>query len=189
MLVCGVCFGQSEIRGTINSSITNAKPNSNIYIELLSDKDLRLEKVFLSIKDTLNNFTFQNIKPNQLYKIRIQAFGYDDQVFEIKTTNGTVKADLTLKGVCGFVSLNTANDDWKKKKAKLYLVSGISTIGNSKSDKKFEKDYKIRYYDFGDTVPNMECIEVYNKRIFELMDEKYGIEWRSKVRSDVEYLE
>ena len=188
LLVCGICFGQSEIVGTVNSNITNAKPNSNIYVELLSDEDLKLDKVFLSIKDTLNSFIFKNLEPNQLYKIKVSAFGYDDQIFDINTINGTVKADLIIKGVCGFVSLKTAERDWNRKKAKLYLVSGISSIGNSKTDKIFEKKYKIKYYDFGDTVPNMECIQVYNERIFKLMDEKYGTEWRKKVRSDVEYL-
>ena len=92
--------------------------------------------------------------------------GYDEQEFQVKTNDSVAKFDLLLKGICGFVSLETAEKDWKRKKAKLYLVGGIAPIGNRKADSRFEKKYKIRYYDFGDTAPNMECIQVYNERIF-----------------------
>jgi len=187
LLVCGICFGQSEIIGTIKSDITNQKPNGNIYFEINDGKKSQVDR--MTIADSVGIFHFKNLEPNKLYKIKVQLMGYETQEFKVETNDKIQNVELTLKGVCGFVSLETAENDWKKKKAKLYLVGGIAPIGNRKADNRFEKKYKISYYDFGDTAPNMECIQVYNERIFELMDEKYGTEWRKKVRSDVEYLE
>jgi len=187
MLACGICFGQSEIIGTVKSDITNQKPNGNIYLEINDGKKSHVDRI--SITDSLGVYQFKDLVPNKDYKIKIRIMGYDEQEFQVKTNDSVAKFDILLKGICGFVSLETAEKDWKKKKAKLYLVGGIAPIGNRKADSRFEKKYKIRYYDFGDTAPNMECIQVYNERIFELMDKKYGTEWRKKVRSDVEYLE
>ena len=187
MLVCGICFGQSKIVGTIKSDTTNEKPNGNIYLEINDEKKTKIDRMTLA--DSIGIFQFKNLEPNKLYKIKVQLMGYDTQEFEVKTNNEILNVDLTLKGVCGILSSETAEREWIKKKAKLYIVGGIAPIGNRKADSRFEKKYEIQYYDFGDTAPNMECIQVYNERIFELMDKKYGTEWRKKVRSDVEYLE
>jgi hypothetical protein len=187
MLVCGICFGQSKIVGTIKSDITNKKPNGNIYLEINDEKKSQIDR--MTIADSIGILQFTDLEPNKFYKIKVQLMGYDTQEFEVKTNNEIFNVDLTLKGICGFVSLETAEKEWKKKKAKLYLVGGIAPIGNRKADNRFEKKYKIQYYDFGDTAPNMECIQVYNEKIFELLDKKHGTKWRKKVRSDVEYLE
>jgi len=187
ILVCGISFGQSEIVGTVKSDITNEKPNGTIYLEINDGNKSQVDRI--SITDSLGVFQFKDLEPNKDYKIKIQLMGYDTQEFKVKTNDSVAKADLILKGTCGFVSLETAEKDWKKKKAKLYIVGGIAPIGNGKADCRFEKKYNIEYYDFGDTAPNMECIQLYNERIFIIMDKKYGTEWRKKVRSDVEYLE
>ncbi|MFH4966537.1 hypothetical protein V8G69_16165 [Gaetbulibacter sp. M235] len=186
ILVCGISFGQSKIVGKIKSDITNDKPYGNIYLEINNGNKSQVDR--MTIADSIGIFQFNNLEPNKTYKIKVQLMGYEDQEFEVKTNENIQNVDLTLKGICGFVSLETAEKDWKKNKAKLYLVGGIAPVGNRKEDYRFEKKYKIKYYDFGDTAPNMECIQIYNERIFELMDEKYGTEWRKKVRSDVEYL-
>ncbi|TPN87787.1 FEKKY domain-containing protein [Aquimarina algicola] len=105
----------------------------------------------------------------------------------IKIKNGTTKIILTLEAICKY-NKDLAEKDWKNGKPKLLLVGSIVPIANSLSDKKFERKYKIEYFDFGCTPPIQECIKAYNERIFQLMDRKYGVKWRKKVRSDVKYL-
>ena len=187
LLVYGISFGQSEIVGTVKSDITNEKPNGIIYLEINDKNKSQVDRI--SITDSLGVFQFKDLEPNKNYKIKIQMMGYDTQEFQVKTNDSVAKTDLILKGSCGFMSSEIAEKDWKEKKAKLYIVGGIAPIANGKADSRFEKKYKIEYYDFRDTAPNMEYIQVYNERIFRLMDKKFGTEWRKKVRSDVEYLE
>ncbi|AZQ44191.1 FEKKY domain-containing protein [Nonlabens ponticola] len=93
-----------------------------------------------------------------------------------------------LKADCEY-NAERAESDWKNGTANLLLVGSIAPIANSPSGNRFEKRFKVKYFDFGCEPPISECIEQYNERIFELMDEKYGNKWREKVRSDVEYLE
>ncbi|MEQ8423755.1 MAG: carboxypeptidase-like regulatory domain-containing protein, partial [Cyclobacteriaceae bacterium] len=82
-----------------------------------------------------------------------------------------------------------AQQDIRKNKVKLLLVGSIAPIANSKHDERFMKKYKIKYYDFGDEVIAMECIEEYNLEIFKFLDNMYGTDWRSEARTDVIALE
>jgi hypothetical protein len=79
----------------------------------------------------------------------------------------------------------TAKIDWENKNPKLYLIGSIAPIRNSKADKKFERKYKIEYYDFGCTPPKIECVIEYNLEILKLMEKFHGIEWKDKIRKDV----
>ena len=137
--------------------------------------------------DSLGNFRIEYLEPNKNYVIEISAFGYGNQKFDVKTKSGINNVTFELKAECGY-SAERAESDWKNGKASLLLFDSIAPIANSPADKRFEKKYGIRYYDFGCTPPISECIKEYNERIFKLMDEKYGMKWRNKVRSDVEYL-
>ncbi len=185
ILVCGISYSQVEINGYIKSSITDLRPISDIYIEQLKSGKSAMERITMA--DNTGFFRIENLEPNKLYKIKLSAFGYKDQVFEIKTNDGITKTTLTLDASCEY-SNEQAKKDWNNGKAKLLLAGSIAPIANSPSDKRFEKKYEIEYLDFGCTPPIDECIKIYNEQIFELMDEKYGMEWRKKVRSDVEYL-
>ena len=180
MLVCVISYSQVEINGNVKSSITNLRPISDIYIEQLKSEKPVLER--MTMADSTGFFRIENLEPNTLYEIKLSAFGYKDQVFEIKTNNGITKTTLTLKAGCEY-SRQQAD------KPKLLIVGSIAPIAISTSDTKFEKKYGIKYFDFGCTPTIAECIKIYNERIFELMDKTYGMKWRKKVRSDVEYLE
>ena len=140
-----------------------------------------------TMADSLGNFRIEYLEPNKNYVIEISAFGYGNQKFDVKTKSGINNVTFELKAECGY-SAERAESDWKNGKASLLLFGSIAPIANSPADKRFEKKYGIRYYDFGCTPPISECIKEYNERIFKLMDEKYGMKWRNKVRSDVEYL-
>ena len=174
-----------EINGLIKSSITDLRPISDIYIELLKSGKPVLER--MTMADSTGFFRIENLEPNKLYEVKLSAFGYKDQVFEIMTNDGIIKTTLTLEAGCQY-SKKQADKDWTNEKPKLLLVGSIAPTASSPSDTKFEKKYGIEYFDFGCTPPIEECIKIYNERIFELMDKKYGMKWRKKVRSDVEYL-
>tara|TARA_B100000780_G_C20969421_1_gene387045 strand:- start:200 stop:760 length:561 start_codon:yes stop_codon:yes gene_type:complete len=185
MLVCGISYCQVSIQGNVISGITNETPVSEVYITVLKDKKTTLKDMTITNDD--GSFVITDLEPNKLYKIKLSTFAYKDQIIEIKTNNGIINTTLTLNTECEYTE-QSAEKDWKNGNPKLLLFGSIAPIGNSASDIKFEKKYAIEYFDFGCEPPIQECIKVYNERIFELMDKKYGMKWRKKVRSDVEYL-
>ncbi|CAL2085857.1 hypothetical protein [Tenacibaculum sp. 190524A05c] len=186
ILVYGISYSQVEIIGHVKPSITGVKPISEIDIELLNSKKPLLER--MTMADSLGFFRIKNLKPHKLYEVQLLVFGYDNQVFKIKTNDGITKTTLIIEADCEY-NREQADEDWNNNRAKLLLVGSIAPRANSQSDTRFEKKYGIEYFDFGCTPPTQECIKIYNERIFELMDEKYGKKWRKKVRSDVEYLD
>ncbi len=181
ILVCGLTYGQTEINGKVISGITGEKPISEIYVKEL------ITKQPLTIADSLGNFRIEYLEPNKKYVIEISAFGYGKQKFDVETKSGINNLTFELKADCKY-NAEQAESDWKNGKPKLLLFGSIAPIGNTSSDNRFEKKFRIKYYDFGCEPPIDECIKIYNQRIFELMDEKYGKVWRKKVRTDVEYL-
>lgn len=182
ILVCGITYGQTEIVGKVISGISGDKPISDVYVQEL------ITKQPLIIADSLGYFRIEFLEPNKIYTIEISTFGYGKQKFDIETETGINKVVIELKADCKY-NAERAESDWENGTANLLLAGSIAPIENSTSDKHFEKKYRIKYFDFGCEPPINECLKEYNKRIFELMDEKYGIKWREKVRSDVEYLE
>ena len=181
ILVCGLTYGQTEINGKVISGITGEKPISEIYVQEL------ITKQPLTIVDSLGNFRIEYLEPNKKYVIEISAFGYGKQKFDVETKSGINNLTFELKADCEY-NAEQAESDWKNGKPKLLLFGSIAPIGNTSSDNRFEKKFGIKYFDFGCEPPIEECIKIYNQRIFELMDKKYGKVWRKKVRTDVEYL-
>lgn len=181
ILVCEISFGQTEIKGKVISGISGKMPISEIYVQELVTKQP------LIMADSLANFRIEYLEPNKKYIIEISAFGYGKQTFDVKTKNGINNVTFELKADCEY-NAERAETDWNNANANLLLFGSIAPIANSKADIRFEKKFGIKYLDFGCEPPISECIKEYNERIFELMDEKYGMKWRKKVRSDVEYL-
>ena len=181
IFVCGLTYAQVEIRGTILSELTGKKPDAEIYIQELHTRHPG------TIADSLGKFRLKNLEPNQKYVLKISAFGFPTQEFEVTTNNGITNELFVLKADCEF-DAEKAESDWKNGTPKLLLFGSIAPIANTKADKRFERKYNIQYYDFGDSPPAMDCLKLYNERMFELLDDKYGQQWRKKVRSDVEYL-
>jgi len=185
IFVYGISYSQVEISGYVKSSITDLRPISDIYIEQLNREKSVLDRIIMA--DSTGYFRIENLESNKIYKLKLTVFGYEDQIFEIKTNDGITKTVLILEASCQF-SKEQADKDWESGKAKLLLIGSIAPIANSPGDIRFEKKYQIEYFDFGCSPPIEECVKIYNERIFELMDKKYGMKWRKKVRSDVEYL-
>ena len=186
ILVCGISYSQVEINGYIKSSVTDAPPFYEMYLEVKQNENPYLFEIVTSDKDGF--FKIQNLIPNQLYNIKITGDGYDEHFFEIKTNETITKVNLTMETECEY-SKEQAEKDWKNGNPKLLLVGSIAPIANSRSDKRFERNFGVKYLDFGCTPPIMDCILIYNQRIFEFLDNKYGSSWRNSVRSDVKYLD
>lgn len=180
-LVCGFSFGQTKLIGKVNSEISGKAPISDVYVQEL------ITKQSLIMADSLGKFEFENLEPNKNYKIEILAFGYETQLFEVYLKEGVNEVEFELKATCEY-NAEQAEIEWNNGKAKLLLIGSIAPTANSSSDEKFEKKFNIKYYDFGCSPPIEECVKLYNERMFELMDKKYGKAWRKTVRSDVEYL-
>ena len=178
ILVCGMSYGQVEIRGKVISELSketlwygySIKPNIKEHPK--------------SKPNESGEFIIEYLEPNKEYDIIISAVGYEDQIFKVKTNESITYKTFELKVNCLYSS-KKAENDWEKGKPQFLLIGSIAPIGNTKSDNKFEKKYKIEYYDFGCGIPNYECVELYNQKIAELMDKKYGKKWRKKARKDI----
>ncbi|MDR6238788.1 carboxypeptidase-like regulatory domain-containing protein [Aureibacter tunicatorum] len=186
-LICNYnAVGQSSIKGLVKSSVTQLRPITNVYIEILNIKRPILDR--MTMADSLGHFYFENLELNKTYKLKISAFGYASQTFEVRTNKIINDTVLVIEAECDY-NEEQAEKDWKNGTAKLLIIGSIVPIANTRQDNLFEKKYNVEYYDFGCSPPIYECIKLYNERIFKLMDAKYGQNWRNKVRTDVEYLE
>ncbi|RKS42258.1 carboxypeptidase family protein [Gillisia mitskevichiae] len=176
---------QAEINGKIKSSITNEAPISYVYIVIKNINKPILERMTSTNKKGF--FKIENLEIGKDYSLEISAPGYDKHIFEITPEKKITSITLTIDTKCDY-SKEQAEIDWKNGEAKFLLVGSIAPIANTESDKKFEKEFNIKYFDFGCLPPTEECIKIYNQKLFELMDKKFGKIWRKNVRTDVEYL-
>ncbi|MDF9795370.1 hypothetical protein OKW21_000633 [Catalinimonas alkaloidigena] len=137
----------------------------------------------LELIDPLGRFRFDYLMPGD-YKIKIHGLGYSTLDTLISIRKESVK-DLQLLIVADCeVSRKMAELDIKNGKPNLLLIGGIAPVVYM-DQYKFEEKYDIEYKDYGCTPPAQECVEQYNKRIFEHLDSRYGKSWRKKVRKDV----
>ena len=81
-----------------------------------------------------------------------------------------------------------AEKDIQNNNIRLITIGGVVPIANTYLDNDFERKYKLKYFDYGDTPPFFDCVKKYNEVIFKFLDAKYGIQWRVNVRRDVEGL-
>lgn len=133
--------------------------------------------------DGSGHFVFRNIKKGK-YNIQILDFNRIPKVFEVEIIDKSVQNfDIIIKSDCK-VNTQIAKNDVKNNKIRLLLVGGIAPLINS-NDSEIEKKYSFNYYDYGCIAPPIECIEQYNKVIFEYFDKKYDNKWRTEIRSDV----
>lgn len=169
---------QVKLEGKIISAKTKLNPSEEIVITVKETKEI----VFT---DSLGNFTLSKLDKNRRYSIELTSFLYGKVNIEFETqSNNQIQKTFEVDANCDFDS-ETARSEWKNKTAKLYLIGSIAPIANSKNDKKFEKKYNLKYFDFGCTPAPLECIIEYNKQILRLMEMEYGEKWKKKIRKDV----
>ena len=134
---------------------------SNLTRKQNNDVKELITKQPLTFADSLGNFRIEYLEPNKKYVIEISAFGYGKQKFEVETKSGINNLTFELKADCEY-NAEQAESDWKNGKPKLLLFGSIAPIGNTPSDNRFEKKFRIKYYDFGCEPPIDECIKIYN---------------------------
>ena len=171
-------IAQVRLEGKFISEKTKLIPTEEVLIEVVENRKS-------TFSDSTGNFTLNNLEKNKQYTLKLTSFQFGTSTINFKTENDTVmKKVFEIKANCDFDNGN-AKIEWNNKTAKLYLIGSIAPRANSKADKKFEKKYNIRYYDFGCTPAPTECIIEYNKEILKLLEAEYGKEWKSEIRTDV----
>ncbi|WP_394420984.1 hypothetical protein [Tenacibaculum mesophilum] len=182
-LLAFITIGHSQsndtIRGKIISSITRKKPVGEIVISEKGSTD------FIKA-DSLDYFKFITKNKKSEYHLVIIAGDYDVQefVFKSKWLNYKRPKHIVVNAKCR-LNKEKASSDWKAGKAKLYLMSGITPIATTKKDKRFERKYGLKYYDFGCEARLPECLIDYNTRVFKNLDLTFGRKWRKNVRKEV----
>lgn len=170
---------KDTIKGKVISSISFKRPKGNIYI---------IEKWNSNgtMADSLGNFTLIPLKEKSNYPIEISIGNYPklEYVYKSDWTKRKNPKSIVIQGKCE-ITKETAKKDWKKEKAKLYIIGGIVPIENTRKDIKFERKFKVEYYDLGCNGKIYECLEDYNQYIFKLLDIKFNYKWRNLVRNDV----
>jgi hypothetical protein len=128
-------------------------------------------------------FAFINLKPGK-YKIEILSlYGYQDTTVTIVDKN-IFGIEFVLFPTCQFTNA-VAHEDINNGKPKLLIYGGIAPVYNIDQGI-FEKKYGIEYYNLSDASPDpYECVQEYNKVIFNYLTNKYGKRWRKEVRRDV----
>ena len=168
---------QDTIRGRVISSVTRYEPNGTVYVTEKGTSNG-------TIADSLGVFELIPLMDKETYNLEISAGYYEKLDYEFKSewTKRTKPKSIVVSADC---DLKSVGKDWKKNGLKLYLMGGIAPIANSKSDKRFERKFRVKYYDFGCDAVVYECVEKYNRRTIRLLDLRYNGKWRKKVRKDV----
>lgn len=134
--------------------------------------------------DSMGNFKIYNLSPGQ-HKLSFSAFGYDNKdTLLIISEKDITDFTLTIYTYCTQYSRERAKKDIEAKKPMILLQGGIAPVVY-KTDKTFERRYKIYFNDFGCVaVDSQECLIAYNKTIFDYLDKTYGKKWRQEIRKD-----
>ena len=178
ILTFSTSYGQtSQVTGRILSSVTNQAPSEPVII-----MDPR-NKVFAET-DSLGYYTLDSLTKGKTYNFQFLAFGYGEVQRSIEIFKEVDTLNLILNTECAFDSL-TAHEDWRTGNPRLLLIGSIAPLANSEYDLQFEDKYKVEYYDFGCTPPAIDCVLTYNQEIFDLLDQKFGNQWRAEAREDV----
>ncbi len=167
----------------------NIKVVSGIGKEIFDKIPIRLNnryQTFFAQTDENGFFEVKYLTKGK-YKVNIGRFGYSktDTTIVIDGYDDKIENfNLTIFEKCQ-LNRESALQDIKTGKIKLLIQGGMVPKTNNKFDNEFEKEYNLNYYDFGCTYIGNECMEDYNKTIFEYLDDKYGNRWKKKIRKDV----
>lgn len=173
-------YSQNDtIRGKIFSSINMKKPKGEIYI---------FEKGTSNIvtADSLGIFKLIPTVKRENYILEILAENYPNTIYEYKSSWSKRKKpkSIVVQAKCE-INKEKARKDWKNGTPKLYLSSGISPIANSKKDEKFEKMFKVKYFELGCDAKIYECVSEYNQYIIKILDIQFGAKWRKLKRPEI----
>lgn len=133
--------------------------------------------------DSTGYFIFKNLTSGK-YLIKITGTDFKPIDTLITLSNKSYdNLDLLIISNCE-INSQIADLDIKNHKPRLLIFGGIAPIIYM-GQEKFENRYKVKYHDFSDILPNIDCAIDYNRTIFDYLDKKYGKKWRKEVRKDV----
>lgn len=183
-LILLVSFANAQKLDSFEVSGTVVSLNSNEPIPFAT---IMLTRTQGYMSDSAGNFKIKNLGKGQ-HILHFSAAGFqqkDTTVFisenDINNFKLFVQTDCT--GTPHF-NLERAQQDIEAGKPKLLLIGSIAPM-HYKSQDKFEKKYKVYYFDFGCTPDFNECILEYNRMVFAYLDKKYGNKWRKEARTDI----
>ena len=168
-----VSNSQNLYKGKLISGLTGKAIKSG-YIEF-NDK-------LLATTDTLGNFTIELDSANNIslifYSEETGWIAIDSLQF-----NKNEILIITLVPEC----LNSAEQDIKEEKIKLFRAAGAFGPSPTKADYAFEKKYKVSYHGDGGCTNAiaLDCLETYNRIVGIYLDKKYGPKWRKEVSKSV----
>lgn len=137
----------------------------------------------IAVVDSLGNYKLDHLKSGH-YIIKELNYDKTPKEYNVELIDKSIENfDLTIIADCE-VNQEIAEIDIKFNKPRLLIIGGIASV-IYKNQEKFERKYKIEYFDFGCVSPDEECIKQYNKCIFKYLDTKFGQKWRDEVRKDV----
>jgi hypothetical protein len=137
-------------------------------------------RMILFSTDRLGKFHVTGLHESS-YRLYIKEFQYDTAF--ILNKDKQMELWIFIPQACD-VNEKIAKLEIKQGHPRLLLIGGIAppyVVGQES----FEGNFNVKYYDFGCTPPDSECVMAYNKIIFNYLDKTYGRRWRKKVRTDV----
>ena len=182
LILGGYAFGQSAtITGKIVSKNSGKSPMEVGFVGIKGS-------VVGCIPDSSGHYEINGLVQGKKYTIIISAFGYPKMEQTMELHDRITEIDFQIETNCDY-DQEKALWDIEQNEIKLLLIGSIVPRGNSKSDNRFERRYRLNYFDFGCMPPAAECVKEYNEAIFSFLDKTYGNAWRKRVRKDVEFLE
>jgi len=181
LLIFSTVQGQTEKNFSISG---NLKVLFGFDLLVPNNPLMTLDKSYETASiDSLGNYTFSNLASG-IYNIQVLDYNVKPEKFKFELKSESIKGfDIIVIADCP-VTKEIALSDIKKGKPRLLLAGGIAPVIEI-GQEKFEKEYDIEYYEYGCTSPPTECMNQYNKVIFEYLTKKYGRKWKRKVRKDV----
>lgn len=171
----------AEIKGKVICTNTGKVPLDGAYIIVKYPYEIVMT-------DSLGNYKIRNLELGKICDVELQGFfGYESVVKRITLEDTITVINFEVKIECEY-NKQKALADIQNEEMKLLRVGSIAPMVNSKADNRFEKRFKVNYYDFGCNATPSECLKEYNETIFEYLDNIYGNKWRIKVRKDTVFL-
>lgn len=111
-------------------------------------------------------------------------FGQNRELTDEEYNNSTaVKMTFVNPETCEEIN-EWIKADFNNKNVYLFLQGGIAPVEYT-TDKEFENEYGIYFYDFGCVPLSEKCVIEYNSRVFDYLTKEYGKKWKREIRDDV----
>lgn len=177
LIHCQNTSNDFSISGNVKVLVKNEHISpKNLFIVLSPGNEI-------AVVDSLGNYKLDHLKSGR-YMIKELNYNKTPKEYNIELTDKSIENfNLTIIADCE-VNQEIAEIDIQLNKPRLLIIGSIAPV-IYKNQEKFERKYKIEYFDFGCVSPDEECIKQYNKCIFNYLDTKFGQKWRNEVRKDV----